>query len=132
MTSSEKNSGRPTLRAAAMITADALGWRRARAHAPRWKCSRNLCAFSTMMIAASTMAPMAMAMPPKRHDVGGQPHQMHRQEERRMATGSVMMATRAERTCQRKTRQTSATTMLSSISFSRSVLIESRIRPLRS
>ena len=38
-----------------------------------------------------------------------------------MAIGSVMIATSAERTCQRKTRQTSATTMLSSISFSRSV-----------
>ena len=38
-----------------------------------------------------------------------------------MAMGSVMIATSAERTCQRKTRQTSATTMLSSMSFSRSV-----------
>ena len=49
-----------------------------------------------------------------------------------MAIGRVMMATSAERTCQRKTRQTSATTMLSSISFSRSVAMERLIRSLRS
>ncbi len=34
-----------------------------------------------------------------------------------IAIGSVMIATKAERRCQRKTTQTSATTMLSSISF---------------
>ena len=46
--------------------------------------------------------------------------------------GSVMIATSAERTCQRKTRQTSATTMHSSISFSRSVAMERWINSLRS
>ena len=40
----------------------------------------------------------------------------------RIATGSVKIATSAERTCSRNTRQTSATTMLSSSSFSSSVV----------
>src|SRR5205814_8019109 len=91
-----------------------------------------LCAFSIMTIAESTMAPMAMAMPPNDmmllvtciHHIG--------MNERIMAMGSVMMATNAERMCQRKTRQTSATTMLSSINFSRKVAMARLIRSLRS
>ena len=46
--------------------------------------------------------------------------------------GRVMIATSAERMCHKKTRQTSATTMLSSMSFSRSVAIERLMSWLRS
>ena len=78
------------------------------------------------------MAPMAIAMPPNDmmllvtciHHIG--------KNERMIAMGSVMIATSAERTCQRKTRQTRATTMLSSISFSRNVAIARLINSLRS
>src|SRR6266571_3777278 len=85
-----------------------------------------------MMIAESTMAPMAMAMPPNDmmlevtciHHIGT--------NERMIAIGSVMIATKAERMCQRKTRHTSATTMLSSMSFSRSVAMARLMRSLRS
>ena len=85
-----------------------------------------------MMIAASTMAPIAMAIPPNdiRFDVRFSPAMG--MKERRMAIGSVMIATNAERTCQRKSRQTPATTMLSSISLMRSVLMAARISSLRS
>ena len=68
----------------------------------------------------------------QRHDVRGEAQPIHRQERKMMAMGSVMMATSAERMCQRKTRHTSATTMLSSISFSRSVAMERLISWLRS
>ena len=74
-----------------------------------------------MMIAASTIAPMAMAIPPSDMMLEVSPNQSIGTNDRMIAIGSVMIATSAERTCQRKTRQTSATTMLSSISFSRSV-----------
>ena len=68
----------------------------------------------------------------ERHDVRRQTQPHIGRNERMIAMGSVMMATSAERTCQRKTMQTSATTMLSSISFSRSVAIELLISWLRS
>ena len=48
------------------------------------------------------------------------------------ATGRIRMATNALRTCSRKARQTSATTMLSSINFSRSVAMERSMSWLRS
>ena len=57
MMSSEKNSAGPTSIAASIrISARGL---------PGGARSRCLCAFSIMTIAASTMAPMAMAMPPR-------------------------------------------------------------------
>src|SRR5438552_1279710 len=126
-----KNSGRPTLLAAATMTftrSDPVGSRPCSSR----KCSSALCAFSIMMIAESTIAPMAMAIPPNDmmlevtfiHHIGI--------NDRMMAIGSVMIATNDERTCQRKTTQTSATTMLSSISFSRSVAIARLIKSLRS
>ena len=57
MMSSEKNNAGPTSIAASIrISARGL---------PGGARSRCLCAFSIMTIAASTMAPMAMAMPPR-------------------------------------------------------------------
>ena len=55
-----------------------------------------------MMMAASTIAPMAMAMPPKRHDVGGEVEIIHRDEREMMAIGSVIMATSALRHMEKK------------------------------
>jgi hypothetical protein len=85
-----------------------------------------------MMIAESTIAPMAIAMPLS--DMMFEVRFIHHigMNARMMATGNVMIATSEERTCQRKTMQTSATTMLSSISFSRSVAMARRINSLRS
>ena len=131
MTSRAKNSGRPTLFAPAMITLTRSNPDGSRPCSSR-KCSSALCAFSIMMIAESTIAPMAMAIPPNDmmlevtciHHIG--------MNDRMIAMGSVMIATSDERTCQRKTTQTSATTMLSSISFSRNVAIARLIRSLRS
>ena len=120
MTSSEKKSGRPTLRAAAMMTSTRSAPAGSRPCSSR-KWSSCLCAFSTMMIAASTIAPMAMAIPPSDMMFEVRPSARIGMNESRIAIGSVMIATSAERTCQRKTRQTKATTMLSSMSFSRSV-----------
>ncbi len=131
MTSSEKNSGLPTVLAAPMIAVTRSALSGSRPSFSR-KCSRLLCAFSTMMMAASTIAPMAMAMPPKDMMLEVSPSQSIGRNESRMAMGKVMIATRAERTCQRKTRQTRATTMLSSMSFSRSVSMDRLMRPLRS
>ena len=50
----------------------------------------------------------------------------------RIPTGSVRIATSAERACRRKTRQTSATTRLSSSSLPRRFSIARSIRSLRS
>ena len=77
-----------------------------------------------MMMAESTIAPMAMAMPPSDMMFEVRPKPNIGRNESRMAMGRVMIATSAERTCQRNTRHTSATTMLSSISFSRNVPME--------
>ena len=131
MTSKEKKSGRPTLFAASMMTCTRSAGVGSRPLSSR-KCSRFLWAFSTMMMAASTMAPMAMAMPPKDMIFEVRPSRYIGTKERMIAIGRVMMATSPERMCQRKTRQTNATTMLSSISFSRNVAIERLIRSLRS
>ena len=81
-----------------------------------------------MMMAESTIAPIAIAIPPSDmmlevtfiHHIG--------MNDRIIAIGRVMIATRDERTCHKKTTQTNATMMLSSISFSRSVLIAFLIR----
>src|SRR5215475_10060464 len=120
ITRSAKNSERPTLFAAVIITLTRSRPVGSRPCSLR-KCSSAVCAFSIMMIAESTIAPIAMAIPPNdmmlevtfSHHIG--------MNERMIAIGSVMIATSDERTCQRKTMQTSATTTLSSISFSRNV-----------
>ena len=85
-----------------------------------------------MMIAASTIAPMAMAMPPSDMMFEVSPSHIMGKNERMIAMGNVMIATIAERTCQRKTMQTKATTMLSSINFSRNVWMALWMSSLRS
>ena len=56
-----------------------------------------LCMFSIMMIAASTMAPMAIAIPPSDMMLALMPCWCMTMNAIRTATGSVMMATRALR-----------------------------------
>ncbi len=75
MTRSEKKIGRPTSCSAAVTTS----WRGVGRPAASQSSSR-LCTFSITMIAASTMAPMAMAIPPRRHDVGSEVQGRHRHE----------------------------------------------------
>ncbi len=72
MTRSEKKIGRPTSTRAAVTTS----WRGAGRPAVSQSSSR-LCTFSTTMMAASTMAPMAMAIPPEAHDVGAEVQGRH-------------------------------------------------------
>src|SRR5260221_12194849 len=111
MTSSAKKSGLPTLLAAAMITSTRSTFVGSRPFSSR-KGSRNLCAFSTMMMAESTMAPMAIAMPPSDMMLQVKPSQYIGRNERKMAIGSGMMAANAERMCQRKIKDTHATRIL--------------------
>ena len=86
-------------------------------------CASNasmcLCAFSTMTIAASTMAPIAMAMPPSDMMLALTPCQRMTTNAARTPIGKATTATSAERRWNRKTAQTSATTMNSSMSFVR-------------
>ena len=105
MTSSAKKSERPTLFAAPTITSKRSRLFGSRPCSSR-KCSSALCAFSIMMMAESTIAPMAMAMPPS--DMMLHVRSIHHigMNERMIAIGSVMIATSDERTCQRKTMQT--------------------------
>ena len=97
-----------------------------------WSRSMCLCAFSIMMMTASTMAPMAMAMPPSDMMFELIPCPNMIRNEMSTAIGRMMMATNALRRCIRNARHTSATTMLSSSSFSSSVLTARSMRALRS
>ena len=94
--------------------------------------SRCLWRFSTITIAASIMAPMAMAIPPRL--MMSAPIPIHRMAMNaiRMPTGSVRMATRALRTWKRKSTHTRATTRLSSRSFSFRVSMARWMRSERS
>ena len=94
--------------------------------------SRCLCMFSIITIAASIMAPIAIAMPPSDMMSAPTPTNRMATNARRMPTGSVRIATSAELPCIRNRTQTSATMMLSSSSFSRSVAMARSIRSLRS
>ena len=78
--------------------------------------SRCLCAFSIMTMAASTMAPMAIAMPPRLMMLEPRPSAFMAANAISTPTGSMRIATSALRTCSRKTTQTSATMTLSSSS----------------
>ena len=94
--------------------------------------SRCLCMFSIITIAASIIAPMAIAIPPS--DMISAPTGTNRMARNatRMPTGSVRIATSAELACSRNTMHTSATMMLSSTSLSRNVAIARSMRLLRS
>ena len=94
--------------------------------------SRCRCAFSTITIAASTIAPMAMAMPPSDMMLALMPCRYITTRAISTASGRVSTATSADRTCSRKTAQTSATIAISSSSFCCRVSIERSINDVRS
>ena len=102
MMSSERKSAGPTSVAARCTSAQRLA-------AVRGSRSRCLCRFSIMTMAASTMAPMAMAIPPRDMMLALIPCQPMTMKAARMAMGRLRTTTRAERTCHRKRTQTSAT-----------------------
>src|ERR1035441_8698219 len=79
-----------------------------------WSRSMCLWAFSIMMMTASTIAPMAMAMPPSDMMLELMPWPNITSNAISTATGKIMIATSALRRCSRNRKQTSATTMLSS------------------
>ena len=95
-------------------------------------CSRCLCMFSTMTIAASIMAPMAIAIPPRLMMSAPMPSPRMAMKAMRMPRGRVTRATRALRTCQRKRTVTSPTISDSSRSFVRRVSMARWIRSERS
>ncbi len=75
-----------------------------------------LCAFSIITIAASTIAPIAIAMPPRLMMFEPRPSERMAMKANRMPSGSVMIATSALRTWSRKITHTAATIRLSSSS----------------
>ncbi len=85
-----------------------------------------------MTIAASIMAPMAMAIPPSDMMLAFSPRTRMAMNAMRIPMGSVTIATSALRAWSRNSTVTSATISDSSISFSRSVWIARSIRSLRS
>ena len=116
MISSEKNSAGPTsLQAASMAS------KRSLVLCCSGRRSRCLCAFSIITIAASIMAPMAIAMPPRLMMLELMPSRRMAMKAIKMPTGSIKMATNALRTCIRNTTQTTATISDSSISVRLSV-----------
>jgi hypothetical protein len=127
MTSKEKKSDGPTSCIAETITAGRLPGRPSSS-----QCSSRLWTFSTRMTAASTMAPIATAMPPSDMMLAVSPCPSIGMNDRSTATGSVTMGTSALRAWSRNRKMTRLTTIISSISVRRSVPIESRISPERS
>ena len=85
-----------------------------------------------MTMAPSIMAPIAIAIPPRLMMFEPMPSAFMAAKAIRMPTGNITIATRALRTCNRNTMQTSATTMLSSVSVRFSVSIALWIRLERS
>ena len=71
--------------------------------------------FSIMTIAASTIAPIAIAIPPRLMMLAPTPIERITRNEIRMPSGSVTMATRAERKWSKKRIETRATISDSSI-----------------
>ena len=124
MTSSAKNSVGPTSVAARVTIRQ---WGRRPPSRSRWRC-----VFSTITIAASTIAPTAIAMPPSDMTLASMPCRRMTTADASTASGSVSTATAAERTCSRKRAQTSATIAISSSSFRRSVSIDRSISAVRS
>ncbi len=105
MISSEKNSAGPTSLQAAIIAS----MRSRRGCGPPAIRSRCLWAFSIITMAASIIAPMAMAMPPRLIRLEFMPSRRMAMKAISTPTGSIRMATSALRTCIRKTTHTSAT-----------------------
>ena len=88
--------------------------------------------FSTITIAASIIAPMAMAIPPSDMMFAFRPITRMARNAIRTPMGSVRIATSALCACSRKRIVTSATMIDSSTSFSRRVAIARSISPERS
>ncbi|MCY1236986.1 hypothetical protein D9M72_496660 [compost metagenome] len=124
MISRLKNSAGPTSLAASIRTS-ALGL----SGGARSRC---LWAFSIMTIAASIIAPMAIAMPPRLMMLAPMPSARIAMKEIRMPMGSMMMAASALLTCRRKAIVTSATMIDSSTSVPLSVSIAALISSERS
>ena len=108
MMSRLKNSAGPTSRQASIIN-----WTRGVPGGARSMC---LWAFSIMTMAASTMAPMAMAIPPSDMMVELIPSQYIMMKAISTPMGSMTMATSALRRCSRNSKQTRMTIMDSSTS----------------
>ena len=94
--------------------------------------SRCLCMFSTMTMAASVIAPIAIAMPPRLMMLELTPKARITRKENRMPSGRVTITTRADRAWNRNSAITAATISDSSSSFPSSVRTARRIRSLRS
>ena len=122
---SEKNSDGPTSRQASSTSAE-----RSRSSSPA--CSSFLWTFSTMTMPASTIAPMAIAMPPSDMMLALRPWKCMIRNAARMPSGRVTMITTLERKWNRKAAQTSATTMISSTSLPRRLSTARWISPERS
>ncbi len=95
---------------------------------------RSMCLwrFSTITIAASIIAPIAIAIPPSDMMLAFIPSTRIASSAMPIPIGSVRIATNALCACSRKMMVTSATMTDSSTSFSRSVWIARSIRPERS
>ena len=86
-----------------------------------------------MTTLASTMTPMAMAIPPRLMMLAFKPTKYMAENDSSTPTGSVSTATSALRRCSRNTRQMITTTAISSSSFQqRSVLTARSMRADRS
>ncbi len=108
------NSAGPTSRAAA----------KTRSQCGRsGSCSICLCRFSSITIAASIMAPMAIAMPPRLMMLALMPSPRVMASAARMPSGSVATATKALRAWSKKSAHTSPTITDSSSRVRHSVLI---------
>ena len=112
MVSEKKRAGPTSLVASTMIAQCGF--------LPRSR-SRCLWAFSIITMAPSTMAPIAIAIPPSDMMLATSPWEYMTAMAIRMPTGRVKIATKAERRWSRKSTQTAATIRLSSSSFLRSI-----------
>ena len=127
ITSSEKKIDGPTSCIAAMIAPSRAVRRPPRSHSSslRWT-------FSIRMIDASTIAPIATAIPPSDMMFAVRCWNAIGRNASTTPSGRVRIGTIALRTWSRNTKMISATTTISSISVVRRVAIDDRIRPERS
>ncbi len=95
-------------------------------------CSSFLCEASIITISASTVAPMAMAMPPRLMIVEGMSSRYMGMKESATATGREMMGKSELRKWRRKRMITALTVIASSSRASLSVSMERWISPERS
>src|SRR5262249_44420116 len=95
-------------------------------------CSSFLCDASIMTISASTVAPMAMAIPPRLMIVDGMSRKYMGMNARATAMGRVRMGRRALRRWRRNRMITAATVIASSRSADLSVRIDRSMIPERS